>query len=62
MRIYDVRGGLVRDLSAHAVPAGRHSISWDGRNSAGVPVRSGVYFMKANAGGKEFKLRLAVVR
>ncbi len=63
MRVYDVRGALVREIvPSRALPAGRHGIQWDGRNQAGTPVGSGVYFVRAAAGGKLFNLRVAVVR
>jgi flagellar hook assembly protein FlgD len=41
---------------------GRHGIQWDGRNVSGAPVGSGVYFVRADAGGKRFDLRLAIIR
>jgi flagellar hook assembly protein FlgD len=42
--------------------AGYHPLGWDGRNSAGLQVSSGVYFVRAEAAGKRMDLRLAVVR
>jgi flagellar hook assembly protein FlgD len=45
----------VRTLAAGWKPAGAHSISWDGRDSAGVPAPSGVYFCRlslTDAGGE----------
>jgi flagellar hook assembly protein FlgD len=30
--------------------AGCHTAVWDGRNEAGVPVSSGLYFYRINAG------------
>ena len=43
--IYDASGRLVRSLvrvSSH--DAGRHSVSWDGRDQGGTEVAAGVYF------------------
>ena len=58
--IHDVAGRRVRTL---AVPAGEGSggprkIVWDGRNDAGAPVASGVYFARLTAAGRESVLRL----
>jgi hypothetical protein len=62
VRIYDVRGRLVRDLVQRSLAPGRHGVAWDGRNSGGSPVGSGVYFVRTQMGGKTFDLRLAVIR
>jgi hypothetical protein len=43
IRIYDVRGSLVRTLLDGPRPAGFNEAVWDGRNDAGQPVSSGVY-------------------
>lgn len=62
LRIFDVRGALVRRLDPGELPAGRHAIAWDGRNEAGEPARSGVYFVRARAGSWGASLRLALLR
>lgn len=49
--IYDVAGRLVRRLVEGDLPAGPQAVEWDGRNRGGVPVASGVYFARLNAGG-----------
>ena len=53
--IYDSDGKLVRTLELRQVPAGVYSDKdraayWDGRNAAGEPVASGVYFYTLTAG------------
>jgi flagellar hook assembly protein FlgD len=63
VKVYDVRGALVRELVVSKVmPAGRHAIEWDNRNRSGDPVRSGIYFIRAEAGGKTFTTRLSLLR
>lgn len=42
--IFDTRGCLVRRLIEHEARAGRHVLTWNGRNDHGRPVSSGVYF------------------
>jgi flagellar hook assembly protein FlgD len=50
LRIYDLRGQLVRTLVDGAQPAGRHAAIWDGRDEAGRPLPSGVYVGRLQAG------------
>ena len=55
VRIYDVRGGVVRALDLGYQPAGRYTTRsrtayWDGRNAVGEPVASGLYFYTLTAG------------
>jgi hypothetical protein len=48
--VYDAAGCVVRTLDSGTRPAGRHVLSWDGRNDAGVPVATGAYFTRLLAG------------
>ncbi len=58
-----VRGALVRDLvSSVHMPAGRHTIDWDGTSRAGQPVSAGVYFVHARAGEQDLKSRFTLLR
>ncbi len=50
--IYDVLGRRVRILADGNHTAGRHEITWDGRNSAGAPVASGLYLIRLDADGQ----------
>lgn len=51
LRIYNVRGELVKTLANRNFEAGAHEITWDGRNSAGQQTSSGVYYAKVSAAG-----------
>jgi subtilisin family serine protease len=62
VRIFDIRGGLVRQVVSRALAPGWHRVAWDGRGESGRPVGSGVYFARMTAAGKTFTARLAVVR
>ena len=44
--IYDTRGRLVRRLLDTSLGAGRHQVVWDGRDTAGRQLASGVYLMQ----------------
>ncbi len=50
LRIYDVRGALVRTLVDGERAAGSYSIAWNGLNDRGNPASSGVYFYRLTAG------------
>ncbi len=49
LRIYDVRGTVVKTLVDGSVPAGSMSARWDGRDGDGRPAPSGIYFFELNA-------------
>jgi hypothetical protein len=50
LAIYSASGALVRTLVDGEQPRGTHDITWDGRDSVGNPVGSGVYFYRLTAG------------
>ncbi len=59
--VYDITGRLQRRLSvADSGPSGR--LHWDGRNSRGVPVPAGIYFIRATDGNSTTNRRVTVIR
>ncbi len=48
--VYNVLGQKVTTLFKGALKAGYHEMKWNGRNRAGKPVASGIYFLKVAAG------------
>ena len=50
--IYDVLGRRVRVLAEGDHTAGRHDVTWDGRNNAGQPVASGLYLIRLESDGQ----------
>ena len=50
LAVYDVRGARVRDLVDGTKPAGTHDAVWDGRNTSGDVVASGIYYCRMRAG------------
>ena len=50
LRVYDVKGRLVRTLVDGHKGVGVHAEVWNGRNDRGEPVASGVYFYRLRAG------------
>ncbi|MFH1311626.1 MAG: FlgD immunoglobulin-like domain containing protein [Candidatus Eisenbacteria bacterium] len=48
--VFDVRGRLVRELPNGVALSGIQTVTWDGRDSAGEAVSSGVYFVRLSGG------------
>ncbi len=46
LAIFDLQGRRVRTLVDTIMPAGAHTVPWDGRTDAGTAVASGVYFAR----------------
>jgi len=62
LRVYDVRGALVRTLVHAEMEAGNRTVVWDGRGDDGRQVPSGVYFYRMKAGASEFTRRMTMVK
>jgi len=52
LAIYDARGSLVRRLVDQNMPAGEHRVVWNGADQTGLPVASGIYFVRLSAGSQ----------
>ena len=50
LKIYNLQGQLVRTLVNYEVPAGHHSVHWDGKDGAGRQVAGGIYLYVLRAG------------
>ena len=62
LKIYNVRGELVKTLLNENMDATTHSVIWDGRNSTGQSVASGVYFYSLKAGSYEKMEKMTLVK
>lgn len=51
LAIFDLQGHEVAVLADAAYPAGHQSAAWDGKNSSGHPVSSGIYFYRLSIDG-----------
>ncbi len=61
LHVFDVTGRQVRKLAEGQFSSGRHQVVWDGRDDAGVPVASGVYFYRLKAGSRFVQTRKMVL-
>ena len=50
LRVYSILGQEVRTLVNHAMPAGYHRVTWDGKNDSGQPLESGIYLYELRIG------------
>lgn len=48
--VFDMLGRRVRTLVDQSLPAGNHSVEWDGTDNNGANVASGIYFYRLSAG------------
>jgi hypothetical protein len=63
IRIYDVQGRLIRTLPIEALGRGPVSANWNGRDSAGNPVASGIYLVRMETSrGASAAKRVVVIR
>jgi hypothetical protein len=62
IRLYDVTGRSVRALGKGPLTPGTHVLEWDGRDDAGAPLRSGVYFCRVDAATFHATRRLVLIR
>jgi flagellar hook capping protein FlgD len=62
LRIYGLRGDLVRTLADGVRPAGPNSVTWDGRDERGGRAGAGAYFCRLEGFGKVKVQRLIWLR
>lgn len=62
LTIYTASGREVRTLVDGFMPAGEHSVRWDGRTAAGQAAPSGVYFYRIEAGALEGTGKMVLAR
>lgn len=48
--VYNVMGQKVRELVSYSMPAGIHSVEWNGRDDTASPVSAGVYLTRLRMG------------
>ena len=63
VRIFNVRGELVRAFAEQRLAPGSHAIGWDGRNDHGQDVSSGIYYAEASIpSGWRDRIRMTLLR
>ncbi len=62
LKIFNVRGQLVRTLVNGKLDQGPHEIDWRGKNENDKPVGSGVYFYKLKIGNDHFIKKMLLLK
>ena len=61
VRVYDLRGALVRTVASGPLPAGARTIRWSGDDGSGLPVPAGVYLIRLESGGTAAARKVVVL-
>lgn len=62
VEIYDVAGRRIDTINVNGASAGWSRMKFSGRDDAGRPLPSGVYFYRVNAGGKSLTRKMVITR
>ena len=67
MKIYDIGGGLVRQLNLGSQEPGNYQSQvsaayWDGKDESGTRVASGIYFYTFTAGDFQSTRRMVILK
>lgn len=62
LRIYNVRGKMVREFNGHSLGSGWNELTWYGRDNEGAKVSSGVYFAKLKVDGQFAIQKLSLLK
>lgn len=62
LRIYDVRGRLLRTLEVPAGAGTHFDVRWDGADDAGRALPSGLYWARLESSGRQASCRIALLR
>ena len=60
LEIFDVAGRRVARLVDRTLPAGSHTVTWDGRDAGGARVASGVYLYRLTAAGESLSKEMVL--
>jgi flagellar hook assembly protein FlgD len=62
LAIYNLHGELVRELLNKKLPAGNHFARWEGNDSVGREVASGIYLYRLQVGNVFEMRKLSLVK
>lgn len=62
VRIFDLKGSLIRELVNERQDAGQHRVVWDGTDGSRAHVASGVYLSVVRSGGQVLSNRLILIK
>lgn len=62
LRVYSVSGRELATLVDGNLPAGRHTVNWDGKTADGESVTSGIYFARIESGGETATRKMTLLK
>ena len=62
LQILDVAGRRVRSLTSQDFAAGRYEVVWNGEDDDGRGVATGVYFVRMDADGVNFRTKVVLIK
>ena len=62
LKVYNVRGEVVRTLKNGQFSSGSHKVYWNGRNDFGGSVGTGMYIFVLETGGKVFNRKYSLIK
>jgi hypothetical protein len=62
LSVYNMRGQRVRTLIDRAMKPGNYTVTWDGKNAAGLQVSSGIYLYTLEAGTERTSRKMVVLK
>jgi flagellar hook assembly protein FlgD len=62
LTIFDINGKKVRTLLHETMPPGNFAVRWDGTDSQGRAMASGIYFYRLNAGNKTLSGKMTFLK
>jgi hypothetical protein len=62
LEVYDLRGAKLRTLARKAMEPGEHAVVWDGTDSRGRELASGVYFAKLTVDGETDSAKMIMLK
>jgi len=62
VKIYNLKGQCIQTILDQYLPAGKHTVSWDGRDDGGYPVPSGIYLFTIRVGKDIKSIKLMLIR
>ena len=62
LAVFNLQGQKVATLRDGALEAGYHAVQWMGKDDAGRPVSSGVYFVELEAGSFRSTQKMTLLR
>ena len=62
LEIFNVNGALITTLADEVREAGRHYVLWNGKDTKGISVASGIYFYRFKTGSEVVTKKMMLLR